>query len=92
MTGATTTTAPTTAQLQMPTKNVLTLMMVTLQTMATGRCSNFQAVPTHNCTQHMYVAYACVAHNIKLLSKDASFSAEADLVFICDIKLGDEAG
>ena len=92
MTGAVTTTAPTTALPQMLTKNALAPTTVTLQMAATGRHSNSQAVCAHNCTQHMYATYACTVHNIKLLSEDTNFDAKADLVFICNVKLGDEAG
>ena len=92
MTGATTTTAPTTAQLQMLTKHTLTPTTVTLQTAATGRCSGFQAACAHNCTRRVYATYACAAYNVKLLGEDANFGAKADLVFICDVKLGNEAG
>ena len=91
-TGAATTTAPTTAQLQMLTKNALTLMTVTLRTAATGRRSNSQAVRAHDCTRRVYATCACAAHNVKLLGEDANFDAKADLVFIRDVKSGDEAG
>jgi hypothetical protein len=40
----------------------------------------------------VYAAYACAAHNVKLLGEDANFDAKADLVFIRDVKSGDEAG
>jgi hypothetical protein len=40
----------------------------------------------------VYVTYACVVHNVKLLGEDANFDAKADLVFIRDVKSGDEAG
>ena len=76
----------------MPTKNALALMTVTLQTAATGRRSNFQDVHAHDCTRRVYAAYACAAHNLKLLGEDANFGAKADLVFIRDVKSGDEAG
>ena len=46
MTGAATTTAPTTALLQMLTKNALALTTVTLRTAATARCSNSQGLRT----------------------------------------------
>ena len=91
-TGAATTTAPTTAQLQMPTKNTLAQTTVTLRTAATGRRSNSQAVRAHDCTRRVYATYACAAHNVKLLGEDANFDAKADLVFIRDVKSGDEAG
>ena len=69
-TGAATTTAPTTAQLQMPTKNALAPTTVTLRTAATGRRSNSQAVRAHDCTRRVYATYACAAHNVKLLGED----------------------
>jgi len=40
----------------------------------------------------VYATYACAAHNVKLLGEDANFDAKADLVFIRDVKSGDEAG
>ena len=92
MTGAATTTAPTTAQLQMLTKNALAPTTVTLRTAATGRRSNSQAVRAHDCTRRVYATYACAAHNAKLLGEDANFGAKSDLVFIRDVKSGDEAG
>ena len=48
--GVATTTAPTTAQLQMLTKQALMLMTVTLWMVATGRRSNSQAVRAHDYT------------------------------------------
>ena len=66
-TGPTMTTAPTTAQLQMPTKDALAPTMMTLRTAATGRRSDLQTVRAHDCTRCVYAAYACAAHNIKLL-------------------------
>ena len=91
-TGAATTTAPTTAQLQMPTKNALAPTTVTLRTAATGRRSDSQAVRAHDRTRRVYATYACAAHSVKLLGEDANFDAKADLVFIRDVKSGDEAG
>ena len=69
MTGAATMTAPTTALLQMLTKNMLTLTTMTLQTAATNRCSDLQAMCARDCTQCVY-ANACTVHNVKLLSED----------------------
>ena len=68
-TGAATTTAPTTAQLQMPTKIALAPTTVTLRTAATGRRSNSQAVRAHDCTRRVYAAYACAAHNVNNSAK-----------------------
>ena len=71
---------------------IVPLMTVTLRTAATGRRSNSQAVRAHDCTRRVYATYACAAHNVKLLGEDANFDAKADLVFIRDVKSGDEAG
>ena len=56
-TGAATTTAPTTALLQMPTKNALAQTTVTLRTAATARRNNSQAVHAHDCTRRVYATY-----------------------------------
>ena len=56
------------------------------------RCTATLKGRAHDCTRHVYAAYACAAHNVKLLGEDANFDAKADLVFIRDVKSGDEAG
>ena len=69
MSGAATTTAPTTAPLQMQNKITLAPTTVTLRTVAYCKCSNFQAMRTRDCTRCVY-ANACTAHNVKLLGED----------------------
>ena len=76
-TGATTATAPTTAQLQMPTTNTLAPTTVPLRTATTGRRSDLQAARAHVCARCVYAAYACTAHNVKLLGEGREdFGAE----------------
>ena len=90
-TGAATTTAPTTAMLQMPTKNALAQTTVTLRTAATARCSNSQGSRTRLHTTRVCGIRLRGAQR-KQLGEDANFDAKADLVFIRDVKSGDEAG
>ena len=69
MTGAATTTAPTTALLHMQNKIALAPTTVTLRTVACCKRNDFQAMRARDCTQCVH-ANAFTAHNVKLLSED----------------------